>query len=43
MKKIIFIVAAIIVGAMVVGAVDSIRPFGEPVPHPWMTTSSQAP
>ena len=34
MKKIIFIVAAIIVGAMVVGAVDSIRPFGEPGASP---------
>ena len=30
MKKIIFIVSAIILGALVVGAVDNIRPFGEP-------------
>jgi multisubunit Na+/H+ antiporter MnhB subunit len=30
MKKMIFIVSAIILGAMVVGAVDAIRPFGEP-------------
>ena len=30
MKKTLFVVAAIILGALVVGAVDNIHPFGEP-------------
>jgi multisubunit Na+/H+ antiporter MnhB subunit len=34
MKKIIFVVAAIIVGAMVVGTLDNIHPFGEPGASP---------
>lgn len=30
MKKTVFVVAAIILGALVCGAVDNIHPFGEP-------------
>ena len=30
MKKTLFVVAAIVLGALVVGAVDNIHPFGEP-------------
>ena len=31
MKKIIFIVAALVVGGIMFGALDSIHPFGEPI------------